>query len=57
LTETDTIWLLDLPGTYMAEDQESAEKEKEKIQKYEEVNILCLNKIKIFSLAAYSGAQ
>ncbi|KAK3755597.1 hypothetical protein QZH41_017593, partial [Actinostola sp. cb2023] len=37
LTETDTIWLLDLPGTYMAEDHDMAVKEKEKIQKYEEL--------------------
>jgi hypothetical protein len=37
LTETDTIWLLDLPGTYVAEDNESAEEDKEKNQKYEEV--------------------
>ncbi|XP_031569153.1 WD repeat-containing protein 78-like isoform X2 [Actinia tenebrosa] len=37
LTETDTIWLLDLPGTYVAEDHEFAIEEKEKIQKYEEL--------------------
>lgn len=37
LTETDTIWLLDLPGTHVAEDHEFAVEEKEKIQKYEEV--------------------
>ena len=38
LSETDTIWLLDFPGTSVAEDSEIAEGIKEKNQKYEEVS-------------------
>lgn len=37
LSETDTIWLLDFPGTSVAEDSEIAEGIKEKNQKYEEL--------------------
>lgn len=37
LTETDTIWLLDFPGTCVAEDNEIAESIREKNQRYEEV--------------------
>lgn len=40
LSETDTIWLLDFPGTCVAEDGDSAAVVKEKNQKYEEVKCL-----------------
>ena len=37
LSETETIWMLDFPGTCVAEDNEIAESVKEKNQRYEEV--------------------
>ena len=37
LTETDTIWLLDFPGTCVAQDSDGAEAVAEKNQKYDEV--------------------
>ena len=37
LSETETIWLLDFPGTCVAEDSEIAEGIKDKNQRYEEV--------------------
>ena len=37
LTETDTIWMLDFPGTCVGEDNEIAESVKEKNQRYDEV--------------------
>lgn len=37
LSETETIWMLDFPGTCVAEDNEIAESVKEKNQRYEEL--------------------
>lgn len=37
LTETDTIWMLDFPGTCVGEDNEIAESVKEKNQRYDEL--------------------
>ncbi|XP_048581208.1 dynein axonemal intermediate chain 4-like isoform X2 [Nematostella vectensis] len=37
LTETETMWLLDIPGTYVSEDNENAPEIKERNQKYEEL--------------------
>ena len=37
LIETDTIWMLDFPGTCVGEDNEIAESVKEKNQRYDEV--------------------
>ena len=37
LSETETIWMLDFPGTCVAEDSEIAEGIKEKNQRYDEV--------------------
>ena len=37
LTETETIWMLDIPGTCVALDSEEAEEVKAKNEKYQEV--------------------
>ena len=37
LTETETIWMLDFPGTCVGEDNEISESVKEKNQRYDEV--------------------
>ena len=37
LTETETIWMLDFPGTCVGEDNEIAESTKERNQRYDEV--------------------
>lgn len=37
LTETDTIWLFDFPGTCVAQDSDAAGLVTEKNQKYDEV--------------------
>ena len=37
LSETETFWILDLPGTCVAQDGENADEVREKNQKYEEV--------------------
>ena len=37
LTETETIWLLDIPGTCVALDSEEAEQVKKKNEQYQEV--------------------
>ena len=39
LSETETIWMLDFPGTCVSEDNEIAESVKEKNQRYEEVRL------------------
>ena len=45
LSETETIWMLDFPGTCVAEDNEIAESVKEKNQRYEEVYLKIYTRI------------
>ena len=41
LTETETIWLLDIPGTCVALDSEEAQLVKKRNEEYQEVTCAC----------------